>query len=670
MVIVLRKDCREQDKQKIRSFLEQRGYQVKEIVGEEETILGAVGLVQMDLREVELLPGVERVIPITKPYKLASRELKKEDTIVAVGPVKIGGPRIVVIAGPCSVESREQVLETARLVRESGAVMLRGGAYKPRTSPYAFQGLGEEGLRYLKEAGEATGMPVVSEIVSPELADMMADYVDVFQIGARNMQNFELLKKVGSMGRPVVLKRGLAARVEDLLMAAEYLLAHGTEDVVLCERGIRTFETYTRNTLDISAIPVVKKLSHLPILVDPSHATGIREKVPPMALASIAAGADGLLVEVHPDPERAISDGPQSLYPDQFEKLMRDIEALAPVLSKELQHLPKPPGAVRVGGRVVAGGWPAPGRGAAREGETHGQAAVGGKVASGGRTTATPMEGGSKVRVAFQGEAGAFSEAAILRYFEHVEPEPVACPRFHDLFQSVLDGKTDYGMVPIENSLAGSVHENYDLLLQFPDVKIVGEEKIRVVHNLIVIPGAKIEELRRVYSHPQGLAQCAIFLDKYPQLERVPFYDTAGSVAHIAKEGKRDQAAIASQEAARVYGMEILKEGIETNPRNYTRFVVIARLEHPDVPDPNLGSLVFSTADKPGALFTCLRILAERSINLKKLESRPILGKPWQYMFYLDLELPKEPEAFREAVDLLRNESEDLRVLGLYRASV
>ena len=340
MVIVLERGIRPEQKNDIRSFLEQKGYQVREIVGQEETIFGAVGLPKIDPREVELLPGVVRVIPISKPFKLASRELKKEDTLVPVGPVKIGGKRIVVIAGPCAVEGREQILEVARQVRASGAVMLRGGAYKPRTSPYAFQGLGEEGLKYLKEAGEAFGLPVVTEIVATENVDMMKDYIDVFQIGARNMQNFELLKKVGRTGRPVILKRGLCATIEEWLMAAEYLLAHGNDNVILCERGIRTFETYTRNTLDISAIPVIKRLSHLPILVDPSHATGIREKVLPVGLAAIAAGADGLIVEVHPDPPKALSDGAQSLYPDQFEKLMRDIEALSAVVGKEVAKIP------------------------------------------------------------------------------------------------------------------------------------------------------------------------------------------------------------------------------------------------------------------------------------------------------------------------------------------
>jgi 3-deoxy-7-phosphoheptulonate synthase len=255
MIVVLEHNIKTRDKKHIVSFLEEKGFRIREIQGEEETILGAVGIIPIDLREVELLPGVARVIPITKPYKLASREFKKEDTSIPVGPVKIGGSRIAVIAGPCSVESREQIMEIAALVRESGAVILRGGAYKPRSSPYAFQGLGKEGLKHLREAGQRNGMPVISEIVTPEHAEMFAEYADILQIGARNMQNFELLKTVGALHKPVLLKRGPAATIQDLLMSAEYLLAHGTDSVMLCERGIRTFETYTRNTLDISAQP-------------------------------------------------------------------------------------------------------------------------------------------------------------------------------------------------------------------------------------------------------------------------------------------------------------------------------------------------------------------------------------------------------------------------------
>jgi len=636
MVIVLKRGIKIDEKLRLREFLEAKGLRVREIVGEEDTILGAVGLISFDIREVEIFPGVARVIPISKPYKLASREFKKENTIVSIGPIKIGGARIAVIAGPCAVESREHIMETAQAVRDSGAVILRGGAYKPRTSPYAFQGLGEEGLRYLKEAGEATGMPIVTELVSPEQADLFKDYVDMVQIGARNMQNFELLKTVGALGMPVLLKRGLAATIEDLLMSAEYLMAHGADNIILCERGIRTFETYTRNTLDLSAIPVVKKLSHLPIFVDPSHGTGIRQKVPPMSLAALAAGADGIVVEVHPDPDRALSDGPQSLFFEQFEKLMRDIEALAPVLEKEVTRLPE-------------------------------------KSLLGKRdfSIARPSEqstGGT--RVAFQGERGAFSEKAINRYFdENVTPKP--CVTFRDVFEDVLEGKTQYGVIPLENSQSGSIHENYDLLLQYPDIKIVGEKKIRIVHNLIVLPEAGIEDIKRVYSHPQGLSQCTEFLEKYPKWEKVPYYDTAGSVAFIAKEGKRENAAIASAEAATVYKMKILKESIETNARNYTRFVIVTRDRGEEAGevqgDFDKVSLVFSTIDKPGSLFLALKVLADRSLNMKKLESRPIPGKPWEYMFYVDVEFPNSMSTLREVVNELREQTDDLRILGVYR---
>jgi 3-deoxy-7-phosphoheptulonate synthase len=648
MVVVLERNIREQDKNRVREFLSSKGYTIREIVGEEETIFGAVGVVGIDTREVELLPGVARVIPITSPYKLASREFRKDDTVIPIGRegegvhggprVRLGGLRIVVIAGPCAVESRSQALECAALVRESGAVLFRGGAYKPRTSPYTFQGLGEEGLAYLKEAGEAYGMPVVSEIVSPEHVELMRDYVDVLQIGARNMQNFELLKRVGSLGKPVLLKRGLAATIQDLLMSAEYLLAAGTDGVILCERGIRTFEPSTRNTLDLSAIPVVKKLSHLPIIVDPSHGTGLRAMVSPMALAAVAAGADGITVEVHPDPDRALSDGPQSLYPQQFEKLMRDIEALAPVLGKEVAKLPEP-----IAARASPGASASPASGAAP------------------RSAST-----RPVSVAFQGERGAFGEQAILRHFsEEATALPVA--EFKDVFDAVLGGGARFGMVPIENSLTGSIHQNYDLLLQYPDVRIVGEQKIRIVHNLIGLPGARIEDIRRVYSHPQGLAQCARFLDRHPW-ERVAYYDTAGAVRFVAETGAKENAAIASEEAARVYGLAILKQGLETSVQNYTRFVVIARDEGPAPARPNKASVCFSVADLPGSLFRALQVLAERGLNMKKLESRPILGKPWQYLFYIDVDLPDDPAVFTRALAELKPVTEDLRVLGSYRA--
>jgi 3-deoxy-7-phosphoheptulonate synthase len=633
MVIVLEHGIRPEEKSGIRDFLEQKGYQVREIVGQEETIFGAVGSAKVDPREVELLPGVENVIPISKPYKLASREMKKEDTCVTVGPVKVGGRRIAVIAGPCAVESREQILETACLLRKSGAVMLRGGAYKPRTSPYSFQGLGEKGLRYLKEAGEAAGLPVVTEVVATEHIDRMREYIDVFQVGARNMQNFELLKRVGNTGMPVLLKRGLSATIEEWLMAAEYLLAHGTDNVILCERGIRTFETSTRNTLDISAIPVVKKLSHLPVIVDPSHATGLREKVLPMGLAAIVAGADGLTVEVHPDPPKALSDGPQSLYPDQFEKLMRDIEALSAVVGKEVAKIPS---SRDISDRIISVSTGRPG-------------------------------GAGKLKVSFQGETGAYSETALKGFF-HFDVESLPCRSFGDVFKSVLEGSAEYGIIPMENSLAGSIHENYDLLLRYPDIKIIGETKLRIIHSLIGVPSSALGDIKKVFSHPQGLAQCQRFLDEYPAMEQASFYDTAGSVAFIAEEGRKDYAAIANREAAGIYGMQVLKEGIETNPHNYTRFVIIARAEKETEDKPNKAVIIFSAPDRPGALYACMKVLSEKSLNLTKLESRPIEGKPWQYLFYMDVEVPEDAGLFTRALEELKDISEEVpRILGMYR---
>jgi len=416
------------------------------------------------------------------------------------------------------------------------------------------------------------------------------------------------------------------------LMSAEYLLAHGTDSVMLCERGIRTFETYTRNTLDISAIPVVKKLSHLPILVDPSHGTGIRAKVLPMALAAVAAGADGLMVEVHTDPEHALSDGPQSLYPEQFEKLMRDIQALTPVLSKELARLPeKLPRVLKV-------------------------------------SVQAPAEQ-EQIKVAFQGEPGAFSENALLRYFpDNVRSVPLQ--EFRDVFDSVLAGKSHYGIIPIENTLTGSIHQNYDLLLQYPDIRIVGEKTIRIIHNLIGLPEADLKDIRRVYSHSQGLSQCARFLDKHPNWEKIPFYDTAGSIAFVAREGKRENVGIASLDAARVHKMKVLKEGIETDSRNYTRFVIIAREElaqtDRQIGNANRASLVFSSANTPGSLFRVLQVLAERKINMVKLESRPIAGKPWEEMFYVDVDIPEEESVFQQALEELAKVTETLRTLGLY----
>ncbi|MEN3183733.1 MAG: 3-deoxy-7-phosphoheptulonate synthase [Atribacterota bacterium] len=338
MIIVLRSGATQQEIDEVVRRLKRLGFGVHISQGVERTIIGAIGDERgVNLEEkIGVLPFVERVIPILTPYKLTSREFRETDTIVRVGDVEIGPGRFVVMAGPCAIESEAQIIETARRVKEAGAKILRGGAFKPRTSPYSFQGLGEEGLRLLAKAREETGLPFVTEALGIEELPLVAEYADMIQIGARNMQNFRLLEAVGRLRKPVLLKRGMMNTVDELLMSAEYILAQGNYQVVLCERGIRTFEPSTRNTLDLSCVPLVKKKSHLPIIVDPSHGTGRSDLVAPMSLAALACGADGLIVEVHPNPIEALSDGPQSLTPDQFAALMKELRRLAVIVGREV----------------------------------------------------------------------------------------------------------------------------------------------------------------------------------------------------------------------------------------------------------------------------------------------------------------------------------------------
>ena len=639
MIVILKQGITPQEKDKVRSFLSEKGFIVKEIVGQQDTVLGAVGKVSIDPRTVELMPGVSSVVPISKPYKLASREMKKEDTIVQVGKVKIGGNRVAVIAGPCAVENYDQIMTIAESVREAGAVMLRGGAFKPRTSPYAFQGLGEEGLKLLRKAGDAFDMPITTEVVSPSDVKMMAGYVDMFQIGARNMQNFELLKEVGKTGMPVLLKRGLSATIEEWLMAAEYLMASGTDQVVLCERGIRTFEKATRNTLDCSAIPVVQKLTHLPVIGDPSHATGIRDMVAPMSLAIVASGASGVIVEVHNCPEKALSDGPQSLYPSQFKKLVHDIQALCPVVGKSLEKIP----------RVL----PQSMKTQAEE---------------------QKMTDYSSVVVAFQGVRGAFSELAARRSFDE-DVTLLPCHTFAETFDAVSSGKAKYGVLPVENTLGGTVYDTLDLLAMHPELTVIGEQQVRVMHNLIVVPGTKLEDIRKVYSHPQGLQQCRAFLDKeLPDAERIPFFDTAGSVEYIAKLGDKSCAAIAGSPAAHYYGMEILSQGIETDASNYTRFYILSREENAAIyrsqSEPNKAALSFSVSDEPGSLMDVLKTFADEGVNMTKLESRPIPGKPWEYLFFVEVQLPADRERFDRLPEEIREKAVSFRILGIYTSVI
>lgn len=337
MIVVMKQGATPAQIVNVTARIEQLGCRANISEGKERTIIGIIGNVRsIDPEQMERMDGVEKTVSVLQPFKLASRDFHPRDTTVSINGLAFGGKRIIVMAGPCAVEGAEQLNEAAQAVKEAGAHMLRGGAFKPRTSPYSFQGLGEEGLKLLAAAREATGLPLVTEVMSPEQVELVAVYADVLQIGARNMQNYALLHAVGEVQRPVLLKRGMSSTVEELLMAAEYILSHGNERVILCERGIRTFERYTRYTLDISAVPVIKQLSHLPVVVDPSHGTGRWELVGAASKAAVAAGADGLIIEVHPHPSVALTDGAQSLKPETFARVMEELRAVAQAVGREL----------------------------------------------------------------------------------------------------------------------------------------------------------------------------------------------------------------------------------------------------------------------------------------------------------------------------------------------
>ena len=339
MIVIMRTDATDDQIRGVVDRIKEAGFSEQISKGVEQSVIGVVGRTFPELKGMlEVLDGVAQVVPVSRPYKMASREFHPGDTVIDVRGVKIGAGHLTIMAGPCSVESEEQTLTTARAVRAAGANILRGGAFKPRTSPYAFRGLGEEGLKILSAARDETGLPIITEVMSERDVELVGRYADILQIGSRNMQNFMLLDEVGDAKKPVMLKRGLWATIEEWLLAAEYILAKGNPDVMLCERGIRTFETFTRNTMDISAIPVLKRLSHLPVIGDPSHGTGKWYLVAPLAMASVASGADGVMVEVHPNPDHALSDGAQSLTPANFQKLMEQMSGIAPVVGKSMSR--------------------------------------------------------------------------------------------------------------------------------------------------------------------------------------------------------------------------------------------------------------------------------------------------------------------------------------------
>jgi 3-deoxy-7-phosphoheptulonate synthase len=336
LIIVLEKDVTDEHVEEIIKQVEDYGLSIHRSTGEEQVVLGAIGIQpNFDLRKIKILEGVSAVYRVTEPFKLASRGYKKENTVIKFGNVILGSNEIVTIAGPCAVESEKQIMTIAKAVKDAGAKILRGGAFKPRSSPYSFQGMGEEGLKLLRKAGDEFGLAVITEVMDPTRIDLVYQYTDIFQLGSRNMQNFPLLRELGKVDKPVMIKRGMSATIDEWLMAAEYILASGNENVMVCERGIRTFETSTRNTFDLSAIPVIHQRSHLPVIADPSHATGIRDKVVPMARAAVAAGTDGLMVEVHHDPSSAKSDGPQALLPEQFKELMSQVRKIAEVIGRK-----------------------------------------------------------------------------------------------------------------------------------------------------------------------------------------------------------------------------------------------------------------------------------------------------------------------------------------------
>ncbi|MCP4672531.1 MAG: 3-deoxy-7-phosphoheptulonate synthase [Desulfobacula sp.] len=622
MILKLENKITQKRKDKIKNMLSREGCIIREVLDAGRNIIGIIGDCKMSVDELRQLKGVADVMPIKTSYKLVSRAFKSENSKVKIGNVVVGGDRIVMIAGPCAIESHDQAMTIAKEVKKYGAVLFRGGAYKPRSSPYSFQGLEEEGLKILSHVREKTGLGVVTEITSPSQADLMMKYVDVVQIGARNMQNFELLKCVGKMKKPVVLKRGLASTIQEWLMSAEYIMAGGNNDVILCERGIRTFEPYTRNTLDLSAIPVLKKLTHLPIVIDPSHATGIREKVSPMARAAVAAGADALMIEVHNNPDQALSDGPQSLYPEQFGQLARDIYVIAPVVGKQLDfdYLRK-------------------------------------------SETINNLDADSLKTAAFIGEYGAYSHKASLGYFGD-EIKPVPAQSFKDIFNAVQSGSTQYGVIPLENSLSGSIHENYDLLQEY-DLKIIGEITIRVKHALIAHENADKSVIKKILAPPPAFSQCKNYLDQYPDIQLIPVTATSSAVRHVKESKDISTAAIGSTMASEIFNMKILEESIEDNPRNYTRFAIIAK-EFKEIEKAEKTSLIFSTGNKPGALFEVMKIFSQHRINLVKLESRPMPGKPWEYMFYVDIEADLQREDLVPVMEELQDKSETLKIIGRY----
>jgi len=516
MIIVLKQGADGARVEELKRWIEKQGLVVSPIYGSEKTVLGLVGDTSgLSADEVGMHEVVEKVLKVQEPFKKANRKFHPEDTVIRVGNVLIGGRELVVIAGPCSVENEDQITQIAMQVKKAGASMLRGGAFKPRTSPYSFQGLRAEGLMLLKRAGEAAGLPIVSEITNPNYIEIFDQYVDLIQVGARNMQNFELLKELGRLRKPILLKRGFANTLEEMLMACEYIMSEGNQNVILCERGIRTHETYTRNTLDLSAVPALKRMSHLPVLVDPSHGSGLSWMVEPLSKAAVAAGADGLIIEVHNNPMAALSDGPQSITPDEFAYIMPKLREYARL---EGRHIPV--------GHAVA----------------------------------------------YAGTPGSFSFEAAEKLFP--ASAMVGLERFEDVCEAVALRKMDTGVLPVENTLAGKVTEAIDLIERY-DLEITDRLKLKIRQNLVAPAGTDLKSIRKIYSKDKALEQCREFLKAYPDCRIIPFSTTSAAAQAVSALDDKCSAAIASAAAARLNRLEVLVPDIQDSDENYTEFVVV-----------------------------------------------------------------------------------------------
>jgi 3-deoxy-7-phosphoheptulonate synthase len=617
MIVVLSQTATAAEIDQISRRIKRLGCDVQHIDGEERSVLAVVGTPQFSTSELSQMSGVAQVMRIGRPYKLASREVRRERSCVKIGSSSlVGGEQVVVMAGPGLIENAVTLSETATHCIDCGVMVLRVDAFATRDSPYAFAGLGSDAFEHLMDLRENTALSIVSEAASVQQVEALTPIVDGLRIDGRQMNNEALLRAAAGSGLPIILERAPSATVDEWLYAAELLLATGAEDrVILCERGIRSFEPSTPDTLDLSSIVVVNERSHLPILVDPSLGTGTREYVAPMARAAVAAGADGVIVQVHPRPQLARSGGARSLYFDQLRALVRELQTIAPVVGRRLDL-----------------------------------------------TTTRPLTVARRdhaADVAYQGEPGAFSEQAARQVFEG-SYTLLPCQSFRKTFEAVVTGQTRYGIVPVENTLGGSIPENFDLLREF-DVAIVGETRLRVVHNLIANRGVTLDAIRKIYAHPQAAAQCDKLIRQHPEWTVYQVYDTAGSVKMIRDEGVLDGAGIARADVADALNMEIVASGIESHPQNFTRFLVFAKPGRFGT-GCNKASLVYVTHDRPGALMQTLKVFAQHGMNLTRLESRPVPGSPWIYRFYVDV----EGEATQQMLEELLPHVVELKVLGEY----